>query len=167
VCAAAPRPGTEQRAPTARRAAILKRHLGFPVIFASILLATASCGSTRSQASAVTIKSKPFVTKDELLRGFATHAVPIVLDFDYAQFDKHFPELASFTAKDPRIGTKLKVLQCRNAALARLVARNFSRIFSQTKDRAVLTRLNVVVVLDPRLRDPVRTRIRAAVRSLT
>jgi hypothetical protein len=144
----------------------LKRHLGFLVIFVSILLATASCGSTRSQASAVTIKSKPFVTKDELLRGFATHAVPIVLDFDYAQFDKHFPELASFAARDPGIGTRLKVLQCRSAALASLVARNFSRI-SQTKHRVVLTRLNVVVVLDPSLRDATRIRIRAAMRSLS
>ena len=144
---------------------ILKRHFAFLVIFASILLATVSCGSTRSQASDAAIKSKPFVTRGELLKGFATHSVPIVLDFDYAQFDKHFPELASFASRDPRMGTKLKVLQCRSAALAKLVARKFSRT-SQSKD-IVLTRLNVVVVIDTGLGEATRTRIRAAVRSLS
>jgi hypothetical protein len=134
------------------------------LIFA--LLLTAACRSNQSHASQVTTGARPFVTRGELVRAFSKNRIPIVLDFDYTQFDPRYAELASFAAKDPRIGTRLEVFQCRNARLAKFVSGNFSRIFSQTRDRVVLTRINIVIVFDPSLKQATKAAIRSAVRSL-
>jgi hypothetical protein len=145
----------------------MKRDPKMGAICIAVVAVAAACASQGSKANSVTAQQPPFVTRSELQRSFAAHGIRVVLEFDYAKFDKRFPELASFSASDPRIGQRLEVFQCRSVRLAQYVAKNFSKTFAHIGDRVVLTRLNVVVIFDPTLRAATKTRIRAAMKALT